>query len=159
MKDELRDWIAARHPSDKSESPVEQLFHSSLTLLWDHLMLPRNASLAVTQQAPIGNYRADFLFTVTKMEGGKARIVIELDGHDFHERTKEQASRDKARDRWMTSNGIEVLRFTGSDVWRNPFKCVAECADRIHQVMYGMTQKEAQWAAFMENMRTILGGD
>lgn len=159
MKDELRDWISARYPSDKSESPIEQLFHASLTLLWDTLMLPRGTGLKVEQQVPIGNYRADFLFTVVKKEGGKANIVIELDGHDFHERTKEQASRDKARDRWMAANGFEVLRFTGSEVWRNPFKCAAECADRVHQVMYGRTQQQARWDAFTASMRQMLGED
>jgi len=156
MKDELRDWISARYPSDKSESPIEQLFHASLTLLWDTLMLPRGTGLKVEQQVPIGNYLADFLFTVVKKEGGKAKVVVELDGHDFHERTKEQASRDKARDRWMTANGIIVLRFTGSDVWRNPFQCAAECADRIHQVMYGVTRKEAAFRAGLEAIRRIV---
>lgn len=52
-------------------------------------------------------------------------IVLEVDGHAFHERTKEQATRDKARDRLLQSRGYKVFRFTGSDVWKDAFGCAA----------------------------------
>ncbi len=54
------------------------------------------------------------------------RAAIEADGHDFHERTKEQARRDKARDRDLVGAGWEVIRFTGSDIYRDAEACVAE---------------------------------
>lgn len=53
-------------------------------------------------------------------------LAVELDGHDFHERTKEQAQRDKARDRALAAAGYRVLRFTGSEVWRDAGNCVDE---------------------------------
>jgi len=58
-------------------------------------------------------------------------VAIELDGHDFHERTKEQAAKDKSRDRDLQAAGWRVLRFTGSEVWRDPKRCVRE----MHLVM------------------------
>lgn len=54
------------------------------------------------------------------------RVAVELDGHEFHERTREQAERDKHRDRTLVSNGWRVIRFTGSEVVRNVSKCVVE---------------------------------
>lgn len=66
--------------------------------------------------------RIDFVFVGN--EGGCA--AVELDGHDFHERTKEQAARDKSRDRLLTAAGWRVLRFTGSEVYANPHECVRE---------------------------------
>lgn len=45
------------------------------------------------------------------------RLVIEVDGHDFHERTKEQAQRDKKRDRDLQAAGFTVFRFTGREVY------------------------------------------
>lgn len=57
---------------------------------------------------------------------GADKYAVELDGHDFHERTKEQAARDKSRDRDLTLLGWRVLRFTGSDVWRDPAAVVAQ---------------------------------
>jgi hypothetical protein len=46
-------------------------------------------------------------------------VALECDGHDFHERTKEQAERDRKRDRDLQSAGFTVLRFTGSEIWRD----------------------------------------
>lgn len=76
-----------------------------------------------------GKYRADFLL-VAKYEYSEKRslIVIECDGHDFHERTKEQAARDRQRDRDMTAAGYKVFRFTGSEIWRDAGGCAAEVA-------------------------------
>tara|TARA_R110000868_G_scaffold109725_1_gene297988 strand:- start:671 stop:1138 length:468 start_codon:yes stop_codon:yes gene_type:complete len=54
------------------------------------------------------------------------RIAIECDGHDFHERTKLQAMRDRSRDRTLVADGVTVVRFTGAEIWRNPNGCVAE---------------------------------
>jgi len=56
-------------------------------------------------------------------------IVIEIDGHDFHEKTKEQAQRDKARDRKLVRLGHYVLRFTGSEVHADPWACWKEVFD------------------------------
>lgn len=92
-------------------------------------------------QHPIGNYRADFVLAriamgwVKDLENpGKVitileklpLVVVEIDGHDFHEKTKEQASRDKERDRFMTAHGYRVFRFTGSDIYNRADQCVQE---------------------------------
>lgn len=53
-------------------------------------------------------------------------LAIELDGHDFHERTKEQAARDKSRDRLLQFHGWKAVRFTGSEIFRGAAACVAE---------------------------------
>ncbi|PWC69130.1 hypothetical protein TSH7_01415 [Azospirillum sp. TSH7] len=73
-------------------------------------------------QAPIGKFRADFLFTCIA-QGHVRRLAVECDGHDFHERTKQQAQRDRARDRFMVAEGITVIRFTGSELYRDPMSC------------------------------------
>lgn len=54
------------------------------------------------------------------------RIIIECDGHDFHEKTKQQASRDKKRDRDLTTLGYAIYRFTGSEIFKNPSRCFDE---------------------------------
>jgi very-short-patch-repair endonuclease len=56
----------------------------------------------------------------------KARVIVECDGHDFHERTKEQAERDKSRDRELQALGYPVYRFTGSEIWRSAYRCASE---------------------------------
>lgn len=83
-------------------------------------------------QKEIGDYRADFLLTMWSGDRPTC-LVVECDGHDFHERTKEQAARDRSRDRQMTLAGYKVLRFTGSEIFRDPIKC----ADQIFEWVWG----------------------
>ena len=58
----------------------------------------------------------DFLFYVEDLD---IKLIVECDGHDFHEKTKEQAKKDKQRDRYLITSGFYVLRFTGSEIWND----------------------------------------
>ena len=79
----------------------------------------------VIPQAGVLNYRVDFLIGSRGSERS-ALVVVECDGHDFHERTREQAAHDKRRDRRLTAAGHTVFRFTGSEIYRNAAGCAAE---------------------------------
>lgn len=77
----------------------------------------------VFRQVKIEGYRVDFLLTHRK--GGDVfprAVVVECDGHEFHERTKEQAESDKRRDRDLQSKALPVFRVTGTEIWRSPVK-------------------------------------
>lgn len=102
------------------ESPIE--LRLGLHLVNRCMLL---ASVRSQRELTIGGrkYRADF--TISDDEKG-LHVVVECDGHDFHERTKEQAARDKARDRAMVAEGYSVLRFTGSEIWKDPARCASE---------------------------------
>ena len=81
--------------------------------------------IVVVEQAKIGRAVVDFLLAIGPEGEETVLLAVECDGHDFHERTKEQASRDRSRDRALQALGVAVFRFTGSDI----FWDVAECAD------------------------------
>lgn len=74
-------------------------------------------------------YRVDFLMK-------DARLVVELDGHDFHS-TKEQLEKDAIRQRYLTRAGYSVIRFTGREIARDVRSCVSEVRtiymERIHR--------------------------
>lgn len=156
MADVLRDWLIAKFPGEKSESPMEALLFAGWELMAPRRLFTDDAMLRVKQQAPVGKYRADFLFSIKAESGEVKRLVVEVDGHNYHERTKEQAAHDKARDRWMTGAGHDVIRFTGSEVWANPFKCADEIADRLHMLRFGVTRGEALARAGMAALRALL---
>lgn len=95
-------------------------------------------SVAIMPQVRVtvgGNtYRVDFLivvFPASAQDGEGNSIVIELDGHDYHERTKEQAASDRSRDRALIAAGYKVVRFTGSEVYRDPVKVLSEVENFI----------------------------
>jgi len=85
---------------------------------------PHKQFASLMPQAQIGPYRVDFLLKDYVGEGRS--LVIECDGHNFHEKTKEQARSDKRRDRTMVYTGARILRFTGSEIWADPDACVDE---------------------------------
>ena len=124
---------------DVCQSPIEQMMLAEVIFLndgygwigWDC----GNPNKLETEtffdcQSTILQYKADFLFTV-RVKGKEIKVVVECDGHDFHERTKEQAQRDKSRDRDMVNNGYTVLRFTGSEIYRDAANCVSEIEDLL----------------------------
>lgn len=76
---------------------------------------------SVGMQISVAGYRVDF--TVSH---AAAKAVVECDGHDYHERTKEQAKHDRGADRAFQRAGYRVLRFTGSEIYRDAEKCAVE---------------------------------
>ena len=125
------------------ESPIEAKFLVALFehCEFDHMIVRTGSSvpyfgclkdrLEFCPQFNIGPYRCDFAFKMTHPNGTMTRIIVECDGHDFHERTKEQAQRDKSRDRYLQANDWKVLRFTGSELHRDAEGCVDEVATMI----------------------------
>lgn len=119
----------------RCESPLE----TSLAMAFSHLpgfqwRLPfvddlevgrwQKAGVILQAQSPCGPYFADFCLRPWTDKGPV--IVIEVDGHDYHERTSTQAQRDRSRDRFLTKRGATVLRFTGREVWQDPRRCAWE---------------------------------
>ena len=78
------------------------------------------------------NWRVDFLVRAVGFDSKRGgapyvrRLIVECDGHEFHERTKEQAARDRRRDRMAQEKGIAIFRFTGSQIWADPWECAGE---------------------------------
>lgn len=123
-------------------SPIEELFMAALWVkVPANIVVEANGDSAVhkTQrpgdpwtvfvrpQCSVGPYRVDFLLS---LEGShvqeSSRLAVEVDGHDFHEKTKAQAAHDKKRDRFFASEGLTVIRFTGSEITKNAHACATE---------------------------------
>lgn len=102
---------------EKFESPIERIAFLYLTDLANECF--ETFEVQIIDQAKIGPYVVDFLVI---HERSNTYIVVECDGHDFHEKTKEQAAHDKKRDRFLTKLGYIVLRYTGSQICNDPME-------------------------------------
>ena len=71
-----------------------------------------------------GSFDVDFV--VYSEKENKRLCGIEIDGHEFHEKTKEQATHDKKRERAIVLSGLTILRFTGSEIVRKCKSCIDE---------------------------------
>lgn len=90
----------------------------------------------IATQYKVGPYKLDFWIEQDVGERKKA-IAVECDGFAFHDATKEQAARDKARDRFLTMSGLNVLRFAGTEIFANADKCVGEAAVFLERCTLG----------------------
>ena len=120
----------------KTESPIERKFllafcdaaAQSGYRLWKR---PSASDvIAVRPQQIIGRFRADFVIAFLFF-GNQLDIVVECDGHKWHEKTPWQAARDRARDRFVTAQGYRIMRFTGSEINADAARCALQVLDMI----------------------------
>ena len=72
-------------------------------------------------------YIPDFTIPVLDIGTNNFKMfAIECDGHDFHEKTKEQVTRDRKRERELIEDGYTVIRFSGTEIYNDPFKCASQ---------------------------------
>jgi very-short-patch-repair endonuclease len=76
-------------------------------LLWQLLRNRQRCGKKFRRQHPLGPNTADFYCA-------EAKLVVEVDGSPHQ--TGEGKQKDAARDAWVRSQGIEVLRFGGWQV-------------------------------------------
>lgn len=125
-----------------TDSPIEKLLLAALRRWFrrvdTELVCWANGDLRMWPQHEVfgGRYRLDFAIMNSHF---RWKLAIECDGHDFHERTKEQAQRDKARDRDLVADGWTVLRFTGSEIHKNP----SDCAEQIIGHVVALSGRES----------------
>lgn len=81
---------------------------------------------AVYLQHEIDGHRVDLALI-----SAERKIAIEADGHPWHERSPEQAARDRARDRALQRAGWMVLRFTGAELTRGGAACAREILEAM----------------------------
>ena len=120
------------------ESPIEQL----LSLYLANLRMSFNDLNPFIEVSQIGNnqnitckngkkYRLDFYFIVKYKNQETKYYGIECDGYEFHQKTKKQVQYDNQRQRDLQNEGIEIIRFSGSEIWKNPIKCAIEVKNII----------------------------
>jgi very-short-patch-repair endonuclease len=81
------------------------------------------------------NYRVDFLiqcYISGRDDEQCSEVIVECDGHEFHEKTKAQVKRRNDRDYDLKMAGYDVLHFSGSEIYNNP----AECALKILKYLW-----------------------
>jgi very-short-patch-repair endonuclease len=80
-------------------------------------------------------YRVDFLVP-------KQKVIIELYGYEHH-KEKWKLTKDAQRERYLQKNGYQVLRFTGSEIYKDVHSCVNEVLAIINNIQ---TSKGAERA-------------
>jgi hypothetical protein len=132
------------------ESPIEIIFFSWWVAFdvahsaW-HMGNIRGPMLHLSTQREItigaSKYRLDFVVVPTSRTDDEHRlrdelfpkVAIELDGHDFHEKTKEQVTYRNRRDRDLQAAGWRVFHISGSELARRPRDATQEVYEHCLQ--------------------------
>ena len=94
------------------------------TFLWSKIKMKQLKGHWFYRQKTIGEYIADFYCPW-------AKLVIEVDGGQHF--TYETASNDRIRDEYMRNLGLNILRFSNSDVLKN--------TDGVTEAIYRFLEK------------------
>lgn len=130
------------HFDDVKLAAGEREFHTGVRLSSNRLV--------IEPQAYVGDYRVDFRVTAATDlwafdEGRRPYVadvderstVVECDGHDWHDRSKDQARADRERDRALQALGFRVYRYTGSEIWEDVFRGAYQVVDDLMQQVAG----------------------
>ncbi|MCZ6632956.1 MAG: DUF559 domain-containing protein [bacterium] len=90
--------------------------------LWAKVRRKQILDVQFYRQRPLGNYIVDFY-------APKAKLVIEVDG--FHHRLKKYAQRDEVRDAYLESQGLQVLRFSNTQIRKKIDKVMQTIFDTV----------------------------
>lgn len=130
----LVNWVDREEPA--LGSPIEACF----SVWWssysnsgaDFIFLKPQHEVDVYTDGTKRSYRLDFVVDIgdelvsglSKALRKQFKFAIELDGHEFHERTKEQVTYRNRRDRDLQADGWVVYHVSGSELAREPQKVV-----------------------------------
>jgi len=98
-------------------------FQSQYALNWRGEQISINGK---TYQDPANNFKEVLTVVDFYISKSNIRLCVYTDGHSYHERTEDQALRDRNIDRKLQELGFNVLRYTGKEVNGNMSKIIEE---------------------------------
>lgn len=122
------------------ESPIEQILSIELKNFHLENSIYFNPNLEIVgyeNQREIecgeNKYRVDFLIPVIFYKKIYRCYIVECDGYEFHQKTKEQVQNDYIRQRNIEMSGYRIIKFTGSEVFKDANNCVTEILKYIQK--------------------------
>ncbi len=119
------------------KSPIEKIFMIAMNFVYilraDELK-ENDVGFFIFPQCEIEcerkTFYSDFYICIDRI-GEEVSVLVECDGHDFHQKTKKQVEYDNEREYEIKKQGYDILRFSGSQIYNNPFKCANDVFDYL----------------------------
>jgi very-short-patch-repair endonuclease len=93
-----------------------------------------------SMRADWGNYKVDFIafYYDSENKSLKPMFIVELDSDEYHHTNVNQVYKDKERDQIIIAQmGLPIIRFTFSDVFKNPGYCRSILIETIQTIIDG----------------------
>lgn len=166
MRDRFTDDVSMMASMGSFDSPIEAIFYAYFTAYAE--ANGRIFTLHPQHEVQCGEakYRLDFILEVNDtdllyeayLHGCEFQpMAIELDGHDFHERTKEQVTYRNQRDRDLQAAGWRVMHYSGSELHASPARAVldahAMALNHWHECQRRLRAAKRSYLAGLERLR------
>jgi very-short-patch-repair endonuclease len=100
------------------------------------------------------NYTVDFAFFANEIPD--VSLGVEIDGYEWHDKTKEQAARDKRRDRELLLAGLPTIHFAGTEVYSNAMQTVEDTVKIFSSMIFeGVYKDISSFTRYIDSMREI----
>lgn len=135
---------------EECKSPIEKILYFAFSIInFERQGADIPGYLLEPQEEIVANgrrYYADFVFNYYGWNNSdyllvpahELKLIVECDGHEFHNSTKAQVKHDNERDFNLKMAGYDVLHYSGSQIFNDPL----ECANDIHNYI---TRKTGGW--------------
>lgn len=151
-------FYATNEATRRCQSPIERCFvegfsqvclviphqpdHECIRAIYDRKVdMSQRVHVLLTVQPKVATesrvLTPDFLLQIIDQAHQVAAVYIECDGHEFHAATKEQVTRDRKRERDILASGHQVIRFTGTELWRDARGCVMDAMRVLFAIQEG----------------------
>ena len=113
--------------SYENQSPIEQIYLIALMTLQEVVNFKFCIETQYLIECENKKYYGDFAICHYECLHDDLkedfRLVIECDGYEFHQKTKEQVEKDNKREYDIKMQGFEILRFSGKEIYNDAMGC------------------------------------
>lgn len=150
------------------ESPLEAIFY-----IWWEAMVGRTgwagSTFRLSRQEEVElegwRYRLDFVVDVNEEAHARFQsagliwvpIIVEVDGHTFHEKTPEQVARRNQRDRALQKVGAVVMHYSWTEMTTRPEECIGEVIGAAKERYWRLDRQAAERAAANQAGTQLVG--
>lgn len=131
-------------PITDFDIPRDEYFYFRIKLIDDYVNIPKELSnvtftvTASTERYEISGYKPDFMIEMTGSLDEAVRFAVEIDGYEWHEKTKEQAANDRKKDRAYLKNGYTPIRFLGTEVYHDVSSCARDTIEIVGNKLHNL---------------------
>lgn len=114
------------------ESPIEKILYTALYLLVkDELYIDVQSKIKCNEQTYYADLCIEYDEHCNNILKENFKLAIECDGFNYHHKNKKQVDYDNKREYDLKKCGYDILRFSGSRIYKEPIQCAKEILEYI----------------------------
>lgn len=122
------------------KSPIEIIFYTAFEIYKKEnnkfVLLEPQVEININEKKYYADFEVEYDELINNHLKKDFKLIIECDGYEFHQKTKKQVEYDNKREYELKMNNYQILRFSGSEIYNDPFECVERIFKYIEELGY-----------------------